>query len=122
MRTSTFSPKSSEAVRSSLDEWLAKVPKHIRLESLDESIVSPEARISGLYLHSFYLGGRMLVYRWILSWIIQVRRAGNDVPQDTKDEAARCAEEGLIAAKESATTISMIYKEGGAVRHCWLCM
>lgn len=122
MGTLTFSPKSSEAIRLSLKQWLDKVPEQIRLESLDKPTVSPEARISGLYLHSFYLGSRMLVYRWILSWIIQVRHAGNDMPPETKNEAARCAEEGILAAKESATTLFTIYKEGGAVRHCWLCM
>jgi hypothetical protein len=122
MSTSDFSPESSEATRLSLRQWLDQIPEQIRLENLDKPNVSPEARISGLYLHSFYLGGRMLVYRWILSWIIQVRRAGRDLPPETKVEAARCAEEGVLAARESAITLYTIYQEGGAVRHCWLCM
>ena len=122
MGTSEFSPESSEAIRLSLKQWLDPIPEQIRLDNLDRPSVSPEARISGLYLHSFYLGGRMLVYRWILSWIVNVRRASRDLPSGTKVEAARCAEEGVLAAKESATTLFTIYQEGGAVRHCWLCM
>lgn len=64
----------------------------------------------------------MLVYRWILSSIVQMRRTGHDLSSDAKREASRCAEEGVLAAKETATTLFTIYKEGGAVRHCWLCM
>lgn len=122
MRASGFSIEASEAVRRSLHGWLDQVPKHIRLENLGKSTVSPEARISGLYLHSFFLGGKMLVYRWILSSIVQMRRTGNYLSLDAKTEASRCAEEGVLAAKEAATTLFTIYKEGGAVRHCWLCM
>lgn len=122
MGSSEFSPASSESIRSSLEQWFNQLPKQIRAENLDKSTVSPEARISGLYLHSFYLGGRMLVYRWILSSIVQARHAGKSLPSETKAEAARCAEEGILAAKESATTLFTIYQEGGAVRHCWLCM
>ncbi|XPS91775.1 hypothetical protein M3J09_001184 [Ascochyta lentis] len=122
MRSIEFSKESSEAIRLSLSQWLDQVPEHIRLENLGKPTVSPEAHISGLYLHSFYLGSRMLVYRWILSWIIQIRQEGIVPPPETKNESSRCADEGLLAAKESVVTLWNIYEGGGAVRHCWLCI
>lgn len=60
----------------------------------------------------------MLVYHWILSWIVLTRRTENDLPTEDMAKAARCAAEGVLAAREAAETFYTIYKEGGAVRHC----
>lgn len=122
MQNASFSLQLSRAIRRSLDEWLEALPEHSRLENLAKPSISQEARISGLYLNSFYLGGKMLAYRWILSWVLHEKQSGRELSSELEKETARCADEGILAAKQSADTLYALYAEGAAVRHCWLCM
>lgn len=121
MINTEFDVGSRQAIGDSLNQWLKGLPKQMQLESINEPM-DPEARVSRLYLHSFYLGGVMLVYRWILSWTVQRKELGLPITTQLEEEAALCAEEGREAAKKSAEILNILFTEGGAVRHCWLCM
>lgn len=109
-------------VRHSLSQWLEAVPDSMRVRGQDEKASSPAARVPQLYLHSFYLGSQMLVYRWTLSWFLQRQQSADDISQELRRESFRCVEDGILAAKESAAVLHTLYSEGAAVRHCWLCM
>lgn len=122
IREEDFSMVSSRAIRESLNGWLQELPEEIELQNLEAASLDPETRISALYLHSFYLGGEMLSYRWILSWVMRQRQSGNNVTQELEQEAARWADDGIPAAKKSTELLYALYTTGAAVRHRWFCM
>jgi hypothetical protein len=119
MQNTKFSIQSSRAARLSLGQWSDSIPAQLRLENLSRS---PALRMSGLYLHAFYLGSQMLMYRWTLSWALHTMNADANLPEELELEAARWVDEGILAAAESAATLHTMYSEGAVVRHCWFCM
>lgn len=109
-------------VRHSLSQWLGAVPDSMRVRGQDDTASSPATRVPQKYLHSFYLGSQMLVYRWTLSRLLQRQQSADHISQELRRESFRCVKDGILATKESAAVLYTLYSEGAGVRHCWLCM
>ena len=113
------------ATDKTLEKWFDQLPDSMRLGPVKGTagiLGAPSryyAHMPILYLHLFYQGGNMLLYRRALT------QAHNDLRAQSiyhEQEMLLYINRGVEGAKKAADILYALYAAGGAVKHCWLCM
>ncbi|KAK6083151.1 N-terminal fungal transcription regulatory domain-containing protein (zinc finger protein) [Seiridium cupressi] len=105
------------ALKRSLQEWYDALPTDAQPSNMLDAPVSSTARFKLYYLHLSHLGARLLLFRCMLR-----RRGVLGERDDDFHGWGNWMHEGLMTARQSARFSYLMYSEGGAVRHCWLCI
>lgn len=116
----TLSVGSLRTVKEGLGNWYANLPHEIGLGNMDMGIDSV-AKASVFFIHLQHLGALMLVHRRIMLYFTNTD-PGEWISSHLLSEAAQSAEEGLIAAKQSARILDLLVQEESLFRKCWLGM
>lgn len=113
-----------ESILLDLREWDAQLPFVMRLENVRDANLPWNLRLTIYHTHLLYLGAFMLLYRRIASQIVRSRDFSGDrtLPWLPSKELARCAEQGVQAAKKSARILEILMEEKGIFKKCWLVM
>ncbi|KAF2015138.1 hypothetical protein BU24DRAFT_452012 [Aaosphaeria arxii CBS 175.79] len=116
-----FSLSWSRGIQSLFHDWLQTLPDQMRLD-LRTRLLDPNERVYMLSLHSFSFGGKMLMYRWVLSSFIDPGLEHGAMTQETQEDTTNCIEDGILSAGKAAEILHVFYMEGMAVKYFWFCM
>jgi hypothetical protein len=116
-----------QTISDALQKWYDSLPQEMLIQKLlqENSVRDTEARRSLYYVHLLYLGTIMLMYRRIASQFGCWYRLENSriMLSDRLDRIiCTSAEQGVLAAKQSARIVKLFYDEKGVYKRCWLVM
>jgi hypothetical protein len=122
LTSETLSIPSVDPIMEDLEDWYKELPNSMQIGNLvNESIPAP-LRQSIYYVHLLYLGAIMLLYRQIAAKLANVQRLNPSTaslgPENSK--LPRLMQEGVLAAKHSASILALLFAENGWVRGCWI--
>jgi hypothetical protein len=112
----TLTPMTLTRMSNDLERWYSNLPGYMRLQSLvKHPEITPEQRRVTLYIHLFYFSAILLKARAVL--------ANKDLPTYLeKPEVHAAIVDGVGAARTSGRILTLIYKEKGIIKNCWLTM
>jgi hypothetical protein len=115
-----------ESILDDLKGWHSQLPQPMRIENLrNEDISAEERRSIHHHVHLLYLGSIMLLYRRIASQFVRSYGLESErtlASDRFNDPAFEHANQGLVAAKQSARILHVLLSEDGVFRRCWLVM
>jgi hypothetical protein len=120
-------PQATQSAIEDIQEWHSQLPAAVRLSSLDRhhGAYSNELRRAVYHVHLLYLGAVNLLHRRIVS---QYCRSGggnmraNVIPQLQFAAAYRHSQNGIFAARQSATILKLLRSENSIPETSWLVM
>ena len=118
---------SLESILNDLQRWYEHLPREMLLDRLlsENRITDTEVRRSLYHVHLLYLGAIVLLYRRLASQIVRSCGFGdghNIAPFSFTRMAHNTAEQGVLAASQSARIVKIFLDESGIYRRCWLIM
>lgn len=123
-----ISSEAMDSILKTLRDWHAKLPRQMLLKNLAGQTLTDEVRRSIYHAHLLYLGALILVYRRIASEAarsVQVDRSTSSTKGVTVvlDQITRSrAQDGVVAARHSASILGLLLAEKGVFKRCWLVM
>ncbi|KAK6205825.1 hypothetical protein LQW54_008210 [Pestalotiopsis sp. IQ-011] len=105
----------------SLHEWYEDLPAEAQISNLSHAPIQSVTRFKLYYLHLNHLGTRLLIFRCLLRRHERLRQQGN-TSSEFHAVLMNWAADGITAARQSARLSWLMFTEGAAVRHCWLCI
>jgi hypothetical protein len=120
-------PQATQSAIEDIQEWHSQLPAAVRLSSLDRhhGAYSKELRRAVYHVHLLYLGAVNLLHRRIAS---QYRYPGGGnmradvIPQLQFAVAYNHSQNGIFAARQSATILKLLQSENRIPESSWLVM
>jgi hypothetical protein len=121
---------SLDSALQALQVWHDQLPPQLLLTTLARTDLAAQDRRTLFYVHFFYLGAIILVYRRIISQAAQAPRVneqeGRERVPPRRDNLGKdllgYADRGIFAAKYTARLLGLLLAESGIVKRCWLVM
>ncbi|KAJ9134028.1 Nitrogen assimilation transcription factor nit-4 [Pleurostoma richardsiae] len=111
-----------DSIVEDLRDWRRRLPTSLHLENLVISDIPENSRTSVYHLHLLYLGAFMLLYRRLSSQFLRShgRQENRDLLWPPSEHVARHAEEGVLAAKDTARLLRLLLTQNMIFKRCWL--
>jgi hypothetical protein len=126
-----LTPDALDSALQTLQTWHETLPPQLLLANLGRTDMSEQDRRTIFYAHLLYLGAIILVYRRVVSQVVQDSRDGVDINLPTAAEVSlqplagillSQADKGMFAAKYTARILGLLLANRGIVQRCWLVM
>lgn len=118
---------SLDSALQALQVWHDGLPPQLLLTTLARTDLAAQDRRTLFYVHFFYLGAIILVYRRIISEAAQApwmnEQEGQEHVTRRKNpgkDLLGYADSGIFAAKYTARLLGLLLAERGIVKRCWL--
>ncbi|KAK4450192.1 nitrogen assimilation transcription factor nit-4 [Podospora aff. communis PSN243] len=124
-----LTPDALDSALQTLQTWHETLPPQLLLANLGRTDMSEQDRRTIFYAHLLYLGAIILVYRRVVSQVVQDSRVGTDINLPTAAEVSlqplagillSQADKGMFAAKYTARILGLLLANRGIVQRCWL--
>jgi hypothetical protein len=111
-----------DPIMEDLEDWYKELPESMQIGNLVNNSIPSPLRQSIYYVHLLYLGAIMLLYRQIAARLASLPAHNPDVgPWSLENnKLPRLVQEGVLAAKHSASILSLLFAENGWIRGCWI--
>ncbi|KAH6659207.1 hypothetical protein BKA67DRAFT_529380 [Truncatella angustata] len=106
-----------------LQAWYGRMPPQIRLDYPGRDTFAPLTKWSIYHVHLLYLGANILLYQRMLSQHVEtyyVNRDRSGLYQSMEKLFSDQGEQAILAAKGSARILSLLLRDCGVFKRCWL--
>lgn len=104
-----------------LRKWYTELPPAMYLANLTQHADIPaELRRTIYFVHLLYLGALMLLYRRVVCHYVQQDHRNMFI--NPLNEVSQYADQGVVAAKQTARILHLLRSEDGIFKRCWLVM
>ncbi|KAK8192612.1 hypothetical protein M8818_007782 [Zalaria obscura] len=102
-----------------LRKWYTELPPAMYLANLTQHADIPaELRRTIYFVHLLYLGALMLLYRRVVCHYVQQDHRNMFI--NPLNEVSQYADQGVVAAKQTARILHLLRSEDGIFKRCWL--
>ncbi|KAI4148424.1 MAG: hypothetical protein LQ340_005099 [Diploschistes diacapsis] len=111
-----------ESVFEKLQDWYDNLPSQMHIGNGGRGDLPVEVRTSVYHAHLLHLGAIKLVYRRIVSQFVRSKALASDrgILPLPLENIAKYAEEGILAAKQSARILQLLKSDDLVFKRCWM--